>query len=82
MSRYKEFLKIVAPILNKDGVRICSIGRLFLLCEKYSKNLLQIYPIWHDHQSWKYGGTTFHQRVVEAVVQPVHLSRLEKEGQQ
>ena len=32
MSRYREFLKIVVPILNKDGVRICSIGTLFLLC--------------------------------------------------
>ena len=31
MSRYREFLKIVVPILNKDGVRICSIGILFLL---------------------------------------------------
>ena len=30
LSRYK-FLKIVVPILNKDGVRICSIGTLFLL---------------------------------------------------
>ena len=31
MSRYRKFLKIVVPILNKDGVRIGSIGTLFLL---------------------------------------------------
>ena len=32
LSRYRDFLKIVVPILNKDGVRIVSIGTLFLLC--------------------------------------------------
>ena len=34
LSRYREFIKIVVPILNKDGVRICSIGTLFLLCNR------------------------------------------------
>ena len=28
LSHYKEFLRIVVPILNKDRVRICSIGTL------------------------------------------------------
>ena len=32
MSCYREIFKIVVPILNKDGVRIGSIGTLFLLC--------------------------------------------------
>ena len=41
LSYYREFLKIVVPILNKDGVRIGSIGTLFLLCG--------ILPLWSTH---------------------------------